>query len=200
MNEVKAVVLSLKLFEFAFCIICLALHVDGIISVENFGHDVLACGTFMGFAIYTAMGVCSEFHGIPSSILFDGIASAIAAVLFLVVSILTMESAERDFHLLYLSDAEELDHHFFLLCRRQSRYALCTAMLFAKHSLIMFDMFFIDKKRSETSNAALQPIRIRYYPYQVYKWLASRYNLSAIEAFGDRLEQIMNFPSFRRTV
>lgn len=173
MNEHHAVIFTLKLFEFILCTVCLCIHVIGINYIdEPLPHDVLSCGIFVCFLFHSLIGCVSILLNIPAPLLLEAIINSLASISFVGTSIASMIYAENDGHLMFMTDTAELKHPFFIVCRRQSVYALVTAILFGMHATLEWDMFAIAECIEGIDvDKAKQPLHLHFLPWRIYKWL-----------------------------
>lgn len=137
----KTIVLILQAIEMILCLLCFCFYANAIMDDEPLPHDLFSSGVYIGFFIYSAAGMMNVMLTDQLTILADAIITLLACLIFIFISIITMNYAENDQHLIYLTDDEESEHYFFKICCRQSLCALTTALFFAIHSLIMFDIY-----------------------------------------------------------
>lgn len=135
----KTSVLILRAIETVLCLICFGLYIDGAMNDESFPYAGYSCGIYIGFFIYSAGSILYVIFIDQVPILPDAIILLLASLLFIFVSIITMNYAEIDKHLIYLTDEEESKHYFFIICYRQSLCSLSTGLLFGIDSLILFE-------------------------------------------------------------
>lgn len=155
-----------KFMEFALSCLCLAIHFMGLDDVEPIPHAVIYCGTYFGFTLLTAFGSVGILLGRPAKPLMEAIISGTGALMFILASLLTMYHAERDFHLMYLSDFEEPLHGFFGHCKHQSIASLATGLLLLLHCVLAVDICWIRQPTmsifEDENEAALQPLRLYF--------------------------------------
>lgn len=138
--KIKTIVLILRAIEIILCLICFGFYIDGIMNIESFPYDGYMIGIYIGFFIYSAVSILYVILTDQVTILIDAIISLLASILFILVAIVTMNYAEIDKHLIYLTDDEESIHNFFILCYRQSLCSLSLGLLLGLHSMISFEV------------------------------------------------------------
>lgn len=152
----------------------MGIHINGYLdTVEPFPHEMFSCGIYFGFMFYTLIGCIAICFGMTISMLLELIVNISGALLFLIASIVTMMHVENDYHLMYLTDREELTHPFFVKSRQQSFISLFTGFIFALHATIICDMLCITKRidTDEYIDEARQPIQLYFFPYHLFNWI-----------------------------
>lgn len=200
MLESKAVIFTLKFIEFVLCSLCLAFHIRGIhYTREPIPHDVLSCGIFVCFMFHSLIGCIGIILSVSVPLLLDTIVDSIASVLFLISSIILMVYVENDEHLMFLTDDEEVTHPFFILCRRQSVYALITSTLYAMHASLGWDMYFISERHDgDDADEATQPMQLHFLPFRFCVWLGNRTDNACIASLVKRIEITRTVPNASR--
>lgn len=162
-----------KLIEIVLGFTCMAFHIQGFLDDRQpLPHQMYFCGTFFGFTLIAIFGNIGISLGSRPSMLIEAIVSGVATVFFIMSSIFSMYHAERDFHLMYLSDYEESVHPFFAISKKQSIAALTSGLFYMLHTIFAIDALLITeeiKLDDESLQAALiakadlecyQPIKI----------------------------------------
>ncbi|XP_061394360.1 uncharacterized protein LOC133329917 [Musca vetustissima] len=165
-----------KFLETILSAICLSLHLMGVRQdVEPIPHVIIYCGTYFGFTLMSLFGGLGILLGRPAKPLMEVIINGTGALMFVLASLLTMYHAERDFHLMYLSDFEEPQHGFFRHCKQQSVASLATGLLFLLHCVFAVDLCWIRQPTmsifEDENEAALQPLRLYFISSSVEKYL-----------------------------
>ncbi|XP_067620081.1 uncharacterized protein [Eurosta solidaginis] len=138
-----------KLIELLLGIICMVLHVLGFLITEPVPHNLFYCGTFSSFTVFAFFSIINIFFGNGRSVLMEAIPATIGAIAHIIASLLLMYHAENDFHLMFLTDYEELLHEYFFYCKAQSIAALATGGMYMLHATFAFDAFFFKYKPQE---------------------------------------------------
>ncbi|XP_055708825.1 uncharacterized protein LOC129805041 [Phlebotomus papatasi] len=135
-----------KSLEAIQSLICLVIHILGFLyRPEPLPHQFIFCGTFFAAFLVSLIGAISILIRYELSIIQEIFLSGFFFVLFLATAIVSMANAEKDIHLLFLTDAEEAAHPFFWINRLQSLLALSTAMIYLLHSIYCLDLVLITK-------------------------------------------------------
>ena len=133
--------LLFKFIEFILNIVCTCFHIRGFLfTSEPQPHNLFFCGTFAAFTMITLFGmveICLSPKALPINM--EAVINGCGAVMFIVASMLSMCYAENDFHLMYLSDIEEMEHLFFYYCKAQSVSALACGILHMLHAFYAVD-------------------------------------------------------------
>ncbi|XP_073823648.1 uncharacterized protein [Musca autumnalis] len=165
----------LKTLEAIMSGICLSLHVMGLDKVEPIPHVMFYCGTYFAFTLLTTFGSLGILLGRPAKPLMEAIINGTGALMFILASLLSMYHAERDFHLMYLSDFEEPQHAFFRHCKQQSIASLITGLLFLLHCTFAVDICWIRQPHmsifEDENEEALQPMKLYFISESVEKYL-----------------------------
>jgi hypothetical protein len=100
--EMWKILLIFRVFEAIFCALCLAAHIVGFLDQkEPLPHELLFCGTFLGFLMLSVLGVVSLIiDGYHKLVIEAGIALSGFAC-FMADSFVSMHHGEKDFHLMY---------------------------------------------------------------------------------------------------
>lgn len=197
-KEKSIVIFTLKFFELILCSLCLSFHIVGIHhDQEPLPHDVLSCGIFFAFILHALIGCLGIVLNVATPLLLDAIVDSIASALFLIVAIISMVHAENDDHLMFLTDDEEVNHPFFVICRRQSVYSLVTSTMFGMHASIDWDMFFIAERVEESVDEARQPIQLHFLPFRFCVWLGNRTDNAYIAAILKHIDSTSVPPESR---
>ncbi|XP_055390468.1 uncharacterized protein LOC129619305 [Condylostylus longicornis] len=123
-----------------FGIICLVYHINGTLySVEPQPHTVFFCGTFVGFLIISLLSQIRMLLGATSPPIMESIIAVIGSIAYYFSAFASMYYAEKDFHLMYLSDEEEGRHEFFVICKSQSISSLVCGSIYLLHAVYAID-------------------------------------------------------------
>uniref|UniRef100_A0A1A9V190 DUF7775 domain-containing protein n=1 Tax=Glossina austeni TaxID=7395 RepID=A0A1A9V190_GLOAU len=91
-----------------------------------------------------------------------------------------MHFAEKDYHLMYLSDFEEPLHPFFANCKKQSICALITGFIFLLHTFFAFDMVLVRgpeiADEDNENYEATQPLQLYFISREVHQMLERKYS------------------------
>ena len=129
--KILIVILNLKCLS----ITCLITHVYGyLLSYEALPHATIFCATYAAFMCISIFGcigkhgqiynknyyiidhlflIAALFVGFGIHLFYEIIILNAGAVFYIVSAIVTMYHAEKDTHLLYLTDKEEHNHRYF---------------------------------------------------------------------------------------
>ncbi|XP_034482549.1 uncharacterized protein LOC117788006 [Drosophila innubila] len=155
-------------------IVCLMIHIDGSLHLqEPMPHNMIFCGTFAGFiliplirAVHILLGLKTHLY---PQILIDGCGT----IMHFLCALLSLHYAENDFHLIFMGPQQELDHHYFAYCKKQSVACIIAGALYLLQFVLILD--FIQKTPLFEDE---KPIRIITEPP---KWDESYQNMSIEE-------------------
>ncbi|XP_055843766.1 uncharacterized protein LOC129910412 [Episyrphus balteatus] len=163
-----------KLIETLLGSTCMIFHIQGFLDDRQpLPHQMYFCGTFFGFTIIAIFGNIGISLGSRPSMLIEAIVSGVASLFFILSSIFSMYHAEKDFHLMYLSDYEESIHPFFAISKKQSITALCCGLFYMLHTVFAVDAILItdeiqfDEQGAQAENIAKADIEC-YQPIKLY--------------------------------
>lgn len=155
-------------------IVCLMIHILGSLHFqEPQPHNMIFCGTFAGFiliplirAVHLLLGLKTHLY---PQILIDGCGT----ILHFLCALLSLHYAENDFHLIFMGPQQELNHHYFAYCKKQSVACIIAGALYLLQFALTLD--FIQKTPLFEDE---KPIRIITEPP---KWDESYQNMSIEE-------------------
>ncbi|KAI9585134.1 hypothetical protein GQX74_000981 [Glossina fuscipes] len=91
-----------------------------------------------------------------------------------------MHFAEKDYHLMYLSDFEEPLHPFFASCKKQSVCALIAGFIYMLHAFFAFDMVLVHgpevADEDNENYEATQPLQLYFISHEVHQLLERKYS------------------------
>ncbi|GAB0098005.1 hypothetical protein DMENIID0001_136950 [Sergentomyia squamirostris] len=136
-----------KTLEAVLSLVCLVIHISGFLRKdEPLPHQFIFCGTFFGAFLVSLVGAISLVIRFEVSIFYEIGLSGFFFLLFLTTALVSMANAEKDIHLLFLTDQEEGEHAFFWINRCQSLFALTTSLIYLLHFMICLDLILITKE------------------------------------------------------
>lgn len=169
-----------KAFEAVLSALCLAIHIKSINQTQPIPHVVIFCGTFFGFMLLSGFGCLVVFFNRGTNAINECYVSLTGACMNFIASILGMHFAEKDYHLMYLSDFEEPLHPFFANCKKQSVCALITAFVFLLHAFFALDMALVhgpEMPDEDNENyEATQPLQLYFISHKVHQILERKYS------------------------
>ncbi|KAL5290358.1 hypothetical protein ACFFRR_009979 [Megaselia abdita] len=123
--------------------LCFAFHIEGVLIVEKMNHIMIFCGTYFGFSYCALILNIGMFFNNNIPLFLEIIITLLAAISFLLSSVLSMYFAEQDTHLMFLSPDEETTHPFFAVAKWQSSVSLFTGLFYLLHFLLASDKYFV---------------------------------------------------------
>lgn len=139
----KEVSFFFRLVEIIGGTVCFCFHIHGVLIKEKINHIMIFCGTYFGFSYCALIMNIGMFFNEYTPILLEIIIAFLAAVMFLLSSVLSMFFAEQDRHLMFLTAKEEVTHEFFEVAKKQSAGSLCTGLFYLLHFLLASDKYLI---------------------------------------------------------
>lgn len=130
-------------FEVVMGMTCFAFHIKGVLIEEQMKHIMIFCGTYFGFSYCALILNIGMFFKNYIPVFLEIFITLLAAVSFILSSILSMYFAEGDTHLMFLSPEEESNHPFFSVAKFQSTGSLVTGLFYLLHFLIAADKYFV---------------------------------------------------------
>ncbi|XP_059622490.1 uncharacterized protein LOC132265739 [Phlebotomus argentipes] len=188
----------IKFVEAVLCLTCLVIHILGFLyKHEPQPHQFIFCGTFFGALLVSLIGAISILIRNEITMVSEVILTGFFFILFIASAIVSMANAEKDIHLLFLTDAEETWHDYFRFSRMQSLLALTTSLIFLLHCIYCLDLLLVttDVKPPEQSLSvlerrdldAIRPLKLRLnfadWFYTKFKGFRAPRDQESIESF-----------------
>ncbi|XP_037916892.1 uncharacterized protein LOC119655194 isoform X2 [Hermetia illucens] len=137
------------------------------------------CGTYFAFTLVSIFSMAMICFHIDVHLIIQAAVNGIAAACFIIGSIVSMYHAENDFHLMYLSDVEESEHEFFVICKTQSIVSLITGLAFMLHATFTVDAIVVHPTESQLNllqvspadRAASGPLELVLFCKPWFKWM-----------------------------
>lgn len=139
----------LLFMQSASCLACLVCHKLSVSNdVEPITHGFLF-GIYSFFWFYTIIAIIGYYFGPRFHLLTEIIINVCGSVFYVIAGLKSMAAVEKDYHLLYLIDDEELAHQFFQSNRLQSAISVWSGFLFLLNAFLELDMLFIKDDPAE---------------------------------------------------
>lgn len=126
------------------------------------------------FYIFTAATIWASTSVTTGHIYYTSeeiIRSFVGFLLYTIISLMTLNNAEKDFHLMYMvideSHAKELLHPFFQFMRFQAVLAIVTAVIYLLHCVIVIDVVLCGLIQ-KADNVRHFDVHVEYKPVHVY--------------------------------
>lgn len=164
----------LRIIELLLSCFCFAIHIYGVLSLkeEPLPHDVICCGTFMGFILVSSFAIMHQSVNVLKYRI-ETVSSVIGFILFITTSICAMINVENDVDLHNMTELEEKEHPFFKINRLQSVSSLITGIVFLLHAT--FAIEFVLNKPLETDEVLLtkkqleEKLKLYFFPEIICK-------------------------------
>ncbi|XP_030371174.1 uncharacterized protein LOC115621619 [Scaptodrosophila lebanonensis] len=183
----RAVFFLFYTLETVFNMFCMAFNISGFMSVDlsiltwnKQMFHYLYLITFYAFTVLTLFQSINICTGHSPYLWLEIAKTCAAAFTFILVAILTMLDAEKDFHLMYLNgepstSTEQTEifaidkevHPFFNFMRSQSIAALSCGVLYLLHATIVIDVY-LTAKAAEADDPDETYMEIRLYVFGEY--------------------------------
>lgn len=93
----------------------------------------------------------------------DAIITLSGYLFYLLASFISMALAEKDYHLLYLTDKEEEEHFFFRISRAQCIVSQITSSFYLMHGIFCIDLLMMRPDIHEYA-----PMKASRYSYNLF--------------------------------
>lgn len=128
----------------------------------------------ISFYVFTAITMSASTSVTTGHVYYNNeeiIRSFAAFFLYTIISLMTLNNAEKDFHLMYIvideSRAKELLHPFFQFMRYQAVFAIFTAVIYLLHCVIVIDVVLCGLGQQDTKSYE-NDLTVEYRPVDVY--------------------------------
>ncbi|XP_030374435.1 uncharacterized protein LOC115624004 [Scaptodrosophila lebanonensis] len=157
-------------------------HIQGFMSVsldaltlQTQLSNYLCTVVFYTFTVLTIFGSINVCTGHSTGLNAELCRTLIGAVCYIITSLLTMNQAERDFHLMFLTEEkreiEKEIHPFFKYLRAQAVCALACGVLYMLHCIIVIDVLLCNEEDSDGEYNVFDPDESdsdEYLPVRLY--------------------------------
>jgi uncharacterized membrane protein (DUF485 family) len=148
---------------------------------EPFTHEILFCGTYLGFILVSAFGALNLLDA-NLNYRIEAASGMAGFILFIVASIWSMVNVEKDQHLESLNDSEEYQHLYFQINRFQSVSSLITGMTFLLHMLLSIDLILDERPNLSNRSSAndsdvekYQPLELKFFPETIWNYIRRKF-------------------------
>lgn len=163
MNEVWYI---LKIIEFGLGCVCIYYHICGILlEEEEANHSIIYCGTFFGFSSIAIIGNFAACLLSPASLALETVLGFLGFIFYVITCFVSMYHCEKDPHLSFMSDEEEMEHKYFILTRNQGIASLMCASIFLVHGVFAYDALTDSRKVSKVGDGEVLDLNIMVKPW-----------------------------------
>ncbi|XP_017874772.1 PREDICTED: uncharacterized protein LOC108621777 [Drosophila arizonae] len=198
----RAVLFQFYTIETIFNLALMFLHIDGFLSqpldaltLQRRVSYFFYCACFYAFTVLIVFASIDNCTGHRLSLCEEVVRNVIGFVMYVIISLMTLEDAEQDFNVLGVNIHDTLGvekpvHPFFIYMRYQAAASLACGVMYLLHATIAIDVLLSNERGFYEYDDADDNEGSDYIPARIYfmsEWVQSK------------LEQYEWFQSFSRS-